>query len=201
MPMKRSLARRNCGLNLKFQILNIKGEFLLPPASKTQFRDPATSTTMTPAKKRLEKEFHGLRKSAGVHEGYSVDLKNGEIFEWTGSIHGLENSPYEGGTFAFHIRFTDAYPEEPPKIHITTKIYHPNVNARTGAVSWKMIGEDWHHNDTVEKVLIGLRRLLVKPELESAVEVDVGNEYANQRDVFEKKARMWTAKTAHADST
>jgi ubiquitin-protein ligase len=158
-------------------------------------------TTMTPTKKRLEKEFHGLRTSAGVHEGYSVQLKNGEIFEWTGSIHGLENSPYEGGTFAFHMQFTDDYPEEPPKIHFTTKIYHPNVTGRTGAISWNMIGSEWHRNDTVEKVLIGLRRLLERPELESAVEIDIANEYANQRDMFERKARIWTTKTAHEGSS
>jgi ubiquitin-conjugating enzyme E2 D/E len=156
---------------------------------------------MTPTKKRLEKEFQSLRTSGGVHEGYSVQLKNGDIFEWTGFIQALENSPYEGGTFAFHTQFTEAYPEEPPKFHFTTKIYHPNVNGRTGTVSWKMIGSEWHRNDTVEKVLIGLRRLLERPELESAVEIDIANEYANQRDVFERKARMWTAKTAHGVST
>jgi ubiquitin-protein ligase len=155
---------------------------------------------MTPTKKRLEKEFHGLRDSAAVHQGYTVQLKNGEIFEWTGFIHGLENSPYEGGTFAFHMQFTDAYPEEPPKIQFTTKIYHPNVNGRTGAIGWNMIGSEWHRNDTVEKVLIGLRRLLEKPELESAVEIDIANEYANQSEIFERKARMWTAKSAHEGS-
>jgi ubiquitin-protein ligase len=129
-----------------------------------------------------------------------VALQNGEIFEWTGSIHGLESSPYEGGTFAFHVQFTDAYPEEPPKIHFTPKMYYPNVNGRTGAVSWKMIGEDWHRNDTVEKVLTGLRRMLERPELESAVEIDIANEYTNQRHVFRRKAKMWTAKTAHEAS-
>jgi ubiquitin-protein ligase len=38
--------------------------------------------------------------------------------------------------------FTDDYPEEPSKIHFTTKIYHPNVAGRTGAIGWKMIGSE-----------------------------------------------------------
>ncbi|KNG45122.1 ubiquitin conjugating enzyme [Stemphylium lycopersici] len=149
---------------------------------------------MASTQKRLEKEFHGLRKTPA--NGYQVELKYGEIFEWLGSLTGLQNSAYEGGTFNFHLQFTDAYPEKPPTLKFTTKIYHPNVDGRTGAVSWKMLGEDWHHNHTVERVLIGLRTLLDHPELESAVEVDIANEYANSRKEFEKHAKEWTERCA-----
>ncbi|KAI4643961.1 uncharacterized protein J4E78_009742 [Alternaria triticimaculans] len=154
---------------------------------------------MTPTKKRLEKEYQSLRKTPAA--GYHVELKHGDIFEWTGTLHGLSASPYEGGTFAFHIQFTDEYPEAPPKLNFTTKIYHPNVDARTGVVSWKMIGEEWHHNNTMEKVLIGLRTLLDHPELESAVEVGIANEFANERGVFEKRAREWTGSLLIMDQT
>ena len=153
---------------------------------------------MTPTKKRLEKEFQSLRKSPA--EGYHVDLKHGDIFEWIGTLHGLDNSPYEGGTFAFHIQFTDDYPEKPPKVNFTTKIYHPNVDGRTGVVSWKMLGEDWHHNHTMEKILMSLRTLLDHPELESAVEVKIANEYANSRGAFEMHAKQWTTKCAKEGS-
>jgi len=153
---------------------------------------------MTPTKKRLEKEYQSLRKTPAA--GYNVELKHGDIFEWTGTLHGLDNSPYEGGKFAFHIQFTEDYPEKPPKLNFTTKIYHPNVDARTGVVSWKMLGEEWHHNNTMEKVLIGLRTLLDHPELESAVEVGIANEYANSRGAFEKHAKDWTQRCAKGDS-
>jgi ubiquitin-conjugating enzyme E2 D/E len=153
---------------------------------------------MTPTKKRLEKEFHGLRKSPA--DGYHVELKYGEIFDWLGTLHGLDNSPYEGGNFNFYIQFTKEYPEEPPKVNFTTKIYHPNVDGRTGVVSWKMLGEEWHHNNTIEKVLMSLRTLLDHPELESAVEVKIANEYANSRGAFEKHAREWTQRCAKEDS-
>jgi len=153
---------------------------------------------MTPTKKRLEKEYQSLRKTPA--DGYRVSLKHGDIFEWTGTLHGLSASPYEGGTFAFHIQFTDEYPEAPPKVNFTTKIYHPNVDGRSGVVGWRMLGEDWHHNNTMEKVLIGLRTLLDHPELESAVEVGIANEYANSRGAFEKHAKDWTQRCAKEGS-
>jgi len=153
---------------------------------------------MAPTKKRLEKEYHSLRKTP--QSGYTVSLLNSDLFTWNGSLQGLKNSPYEGGTFAFHVQFTEDYPVEPPKLRFTTKIYHPNVNGRTGVVSWKMLGSDWHHNLTMEKVLMSLRTLLDYPELESAVEVGLANEFANQKEAFLKHAKAWTKRCAMPSS-
>ncbi|KAF1837822.1 UBC-like protein, partial [Decorospora gaudefroyi] len=149
---------------------------------------------MSPRQKRIEKELEGLLRTP--HEGYSVGLKHDDIYEWTGFIRGVQHHYYENGTFGLHIQFTDDYPDEPPKIHFTTKIYHPNVDNRTGAISCHMLGKDWNSNITIEKILMSLRLLLTTPELESAVDVKIANEYANDKKTFEKKAREWTEKYA-----
>jgi ubiquitin-conjugating enzyme E2 D/E len=145
---------------------------------------------MTPSKKRLEKELDSLRKSPA--EGYSVELKDDDLYLWNCSIQGLQNSCYEGGTFHFRIQFTDEYPVEPPTLTFTTRIYHPNIESDRGVVGWKMVGKDWHQNNSVEKVLMSLRALLERPELESAVITAIAQEYENKPNVFHKKAREWT---------
>ena len=153
---------------------------------------------MAATQKRLEREFHTLRKNPTG--GYHVELKCGDIFEWLGSLKGLENSPYEGGTFNFCLQFTEDYPEKPPTLKFTTKIYHPNVNGRTGTVGWNMLGKNWHHNNTMEKVMMSLRALLDHPELQSTVDNGMANEFAYHRKRFFEHAKEWTERCAMKDS-
>ena len=47
---------------------------------------------------------------------------------------------------------------------------------------------------------MSLRTLLDHPELESAVEVTIANEYANSRGAFEMHAKQWTLKCAREGS-
>ena len=44
----------------------------------------------------------------------------------------------------------------------------------------------------MEKVLLSLRTLLDHPELESAAEVGLANEYANRKGAFLKHAKEWS---------
>ncbi|KAL6160063.1 hypothetical protein ACJBU6_01416 [Exserohilum turcicum] len=150
----------------------------------------AKKKIMAAMQKRLEREYHAMRKNPTL--AYHVQLKQGEFSDWLGSLQGLKNSAYQGGTFKFHLHFTEEYPAKPPTLRFTTRIYHPNVDARTGAVAWRMLGSGWHHNITVEKVMMSLRTLLDHPELESAVEMQIAREFIQQPKRYVHHAKQWT---------
>jgi len=60
------------------------------------------------------------------------------------------DSPYSGGNFHLAVSFPVDYPFKPPKMHFTTKIYHPNINAN-GSISLDILRKNWSPGLTLSK--------------------------------------------------
>ena len=45
---------------------------------------------------------------------------------WAATIFGPADTPWEGGIFSLRMTFCDQYPDKPPKVRFTTKVFHPN---------------------------------------------------------------------------
>jgi ubiquitin-protein ligase len=50
-----------------------------------------------------------------------------DIFQWTASIVGPNESPWEGGIYQLKISFSEDYPTKPPKFRFVSEMFHPNV--------------------------------------------------------------------------
>jgi ubiquitin-conjugating enzyme E2 D/E len=48
-----------------------------------------------------------------------------DMFNWIGSIHGPEGSPFQGGIFHFPTDFLLKLPQ----IRFTTRVYHSNISS------------------------------------------------------------------------
>ena len=60
------------------------------------------------------------------------------------------DSPYAGGVFFLQIQFPTDYPFKPPKVHFTTRIYHPNINAN-GSICLDILRDQWSPALTISK--------------------------------------------------
>ena len=82
--------------------------------------------------KRLASEIRKAKKERNSNFYIFPDGDNLKI--WRGYIRGPEDSSYEGGVFEIKINLHENHPMSPPKVFFVTKIFHPNIEWKTGAV-------------------------------------------------------------------
>ena len=63
-----------------------------------------------------------------------------DLFHWTATIMGPDDSPYKDGLFNLNIHFPTDYPFKPAKVAFTTRVYHPNVS-QNGAICLDILKE------------------------------------------------------------
>ena len=143
--------------------------------------------------KRLMKEYNDL--TANPPEGIVVTSDNPGM-HWDVLMSGPKETPYEGGTFMVKIEFPDNYPFKPPKAKFVTKIYHPSIKQDSGDICQDIYEKDWVPTKTMKSVIDILKTMLVAPDAETPLEVEIGNEFSKDRPKFNQKAAEFTKKYA-----
>ena len=145
------------------------------------------------ALKRINKELADFEKDPPLN--CSASPKGEDIFEWSGTIIGPKDSPYEGGIFQVDIRFPQDYPFKAPKIHFLTKVYHPNINSG-GNICLDILKDQWSPALTITKVLLSICSLLTEPNPDDPLEPMIGRQLRESPELFKKMAKEWTLKYA-----
>ena len=61
-------------------------------------------------------------------EGCSASpTSDDNLFVWSASVFGPDDSAWEGGIFSLRITFSEGYPEKAPRIRFVSEVFHPNV--------------------------------------------------------------------------
>ena len=97
--------------------------------------------------RRIQKEINEINKSED--KGFNLNFNEWDLFTWDATIIGPEGTPYEHGLFSLSIDFPKDYPFKPPKIKFTTKIFHPNIQIKSGNICCEImpLGKEWSRSD------------------------------------------------------
>ena len=142
--------------------------------------------------KRITKELEELEQDPPSN--CSAGPKN-DMFRWTASIIGPNDSPYEGGLFFLTIDFPKEYPFKPPKIKFTTKIYHPNIN-KSGSICLDILKDQWSPALTISKILLSICSLLTDPNPDDPLVPEIAALYKNNKEGYINNAQIWTKRYA-----
>eukprot|EP01028_Stygiella_incarcerata_P010240 TRINITY_DN51_c0_g1_i1.p1 TRINITY_DN51_c0_g1~~TRINITY_DN51_c0_g1_i1.p1 ORF type:complete len:154 (-),score=44.32 TRINITY_DN51_c0_g1_i1:168-629(-) len=140
----------------------------------------------TKARRHLMRQFMQLRKSEVV--GCIASPVETDVLLWKAQINGPENSIWEGGVFKLEMKFSEEYPDEPPKVKFLTKMFHPNIY-ENGDICVDMLQKGWVATYGVENILVSLQSLLTDPNTSSPANHEAANLYDNDRKKYENRVK------------
>jgi ubiquitin-protein ligase len=152
--------------------------------------------------RRINKELTNLLNDP--LESCSASPSSSEnILHWTGLITGPPNTPYESGIFHLTIEYPELYPRHPPRLTLTTPIFHPNVSSQGEIGLGELHSAQWSPAFTARTMLVSLQAMLADPIgfSECVLNAEAAKLRLEDLGGFEEKARRWTVAHATCMST
>ena len=118
----------------------------------------------------------------------SLSIPIFELFQ--AEIEGPTGTPFEGKFFQLKLVLSADFPASPPRGFFLTKIYHPNVEASSGAICVNTLKKDWTATTTFSHVLSVIRCLLIVPFPESSLNDEAGKLFMESYDEYHRRARL-----------
>ena len=112
-------------------------------------------------------------------------------------MKGPIDTPYYGGKWKIIIEFPNDYPFKSPSVGFIDKIYHPNIDLKSGSICMNVLNQTWTPIYTADKIIeTFIPQLLTYPNPDDPLNIDAAdlllqtpniyNEFV-KRTVFNKK--------------
>ena len=99
--------------------------------------------------------------------------------------------------FVLSINFPPDYPFVAPKVEFKTKIYHPNIDDRSGAICLNVINETWSPTYSLLNIYeIFLPQLLTYPNPDDPLVPEIARIFKTDKEKYVELGREWTRKYA-----
>ena len=92
-------------------------------------------------------------------KGISAFPQGDKLFEWIATVHGPEDTVYEGLQYKLRMDFPAGYPIIAPTVKFVTPCFHPNVD-QNGNICLDILKEKWSALYEVRTILLSIQSLL-----------------------------------------
>lgn len=138
-----------------------------------------------------------LDKRKLMMEGYEITENEKSQYEFDVILKGPKDSLYEGGKWKVHVHLPDQYPYKSPSIGFVSKIYHPNVDEKSGTVCLDVINQTWSPLfDLVNIFNVFLPQLLLYPNPNDPLNVEAAKTLINHPKEYEEKVKSYVKQYA-----
>ena len=140
----------------------------------------------TLSEKRIKKD---IQKLIEANPTTKIIKKNEEIsFKFLGP----KDTYYRDSVFEVNIYLPKNYPFKSPSIAFKTKIYHPNIDNRSGAICLNVINETWSPTYSLLNIYeMFLPQLLTYPNPDDPLNREAAVLYKTNRRVFASKVKEY----------
>ena len=149
----------------------------------------------------LKKQFRDINKASDL--GLSVGLVDeNNFYKWSIVIFGPSETIYEGGYFKAILTFPLDYPNSPPQMKFTTKMFHPNIYP-DGRVCISILHppgtdkfneqekaeERWRPSLGAEEILLSVISMLNDPNCDSPANIDAAVMLRNNPNEYKSRVQ------------
>ncbi|CAE8636349.1 unnamed protein product, partial [Polarella glacialis] len=123
------------------------------------------------------------------------------VYKWNCGIPGRAKGPWEGGTYALTMEFTEDYPSKPPKCKFVVvsgkPLFHPNIYP-SGTVCLSILNEDedWKPAITIRQILLGIQDLLDNPNAASPAQEEPYRLFSTDKAEYLRRVKKQVSEVA-----
>lgn len=145
--------------------------------------------------KRMQSELEEMVDYKELPTVALVQPEKDNIFKWSALLL-PSTPPYDKGAYNLEIDFPLLYPFVPPLLHITTKVFHPNVNERGQLCIPILEPENWKPTSRMCTVFNVVMATFNDPVPENAFNDNISMMYMWNRKQYDKVAEAWVMRYA-----